>query len=108
MKSFLLFILFLFNCQVSWYHTRVSPNKTAEIPLSEGENILAEAGTSCFFSILKFQESVSSNDFTQGNLPLIDTQFIENIRTNLKLKIQIQDISNKFMEFLNHGLISKS
>lgn len=86
MKIYFIFLFFLFNCQVSWYHTRVSPNKTAEIPLSEGENILAEAGTSCFFSILKFQESVSSNDFTQGNQPLIDTQFIENIRTNLKLK----------------------
>ncbi|EKJ86638.1 hypothetical protein LEP1GSC017_1942 [Leptospira meyeri serovar Hardjo str. Went 5] len=86
MKSFLFFPIFLLNCQVSWYHTRVSPNQSREIPIAQGGNLFGETGTSCFFSNLKFQESDSSNEFTQTNLPLIDTQFIENIRTNLKLK----------------------
>ncbi|MCG6139835.1 hypothetical protein [Leptospira mtsangambouensis] len=86
MKFYFIFLFFLFHCQVSWYHTRVSSNQSGDIPISEGGIVLGETGTSCFFSILKFQESGSSNELTQSNLPLIDTQFIENIRTNLKLK----------------------
>lgn len=86
MKFYFIFLFFLLNCQVSWYHTRINPNQSGEIPIAEGGTLLGETGTSCFFSILKFQESGSSNELTQSNLPLIDTQFIENIRTNLKLK----------------------
>ncbi|MGE8720536.1 hypothetical protein ACO2KH_04310 [Leptospira terpstrae] len=86
MKYFFIFLFCLLNCQVSWYHTRASKNEAAEIPVAEGENILGEPGTSCFISSIKFQEVDSTNDSTQKLNPIIDTQFIENIRTNLKLK----------------------
>ncbi|TGK96298.1 hypothetical protein EHQ30_06745 [Leptospira brenneri] len=86
MRFYLFLIVFLCNCQVSWYHTRVSPGSDTELPISQGPNLLNEPGTSCFFSIMKFQESGSINESGQGNVSFIDSQFIENIRTNLKLK----------------------
>lgn len=86
MKCSFVFLIFLFNCQVSWYHTRVSKNEAAEIPISEAESLLSEPGTSCFISSVKFKESDSVNNNFQTNPPLIDSQFIENLRTNLKLK----------------------
>lgn len=86
MKYSFVFLFFFFNCQASWYHTRVSKNEAAEIPVAEGENILGEPGTSCFISSIKFQEVDSTNDSAPKLNPMIDTQFIENIRTNLKLK----------------------
>ncbi|TGL44412.1 hypothetical protein [Leptospira perdikensis] len=86
MKSYLVLFFFLCNCQISWYHTRVSPNPGNELPLSEGPNVLGEAGTSCFVSIMKFKEANSANEISPENSGAIDPQFIENIRTNLKLK----------------------
>lgn len=86
MRFYLFLILLLCNCQVSWYHTRVSPGSDTELPLSQGPNLLSEPGTSCFFSIMKFQESGSANEHAPENLSFVDPQFIENIRTNLKIK----------------------
>ncbi|MCW7488578.1 hypothetical protein [Leptospira meyeri] len=86
MKFSFIILIFLLNCQVSWYHTRISPGSDTELPISQGPNLLNEPGTSCFFSIMKFQESGSINESGQGNVSFIDSQFIENIRTNLKLK----------------------
>lgn len=86
MRFYLFLILLLCNCQVSWYHTRVSPGSDTELPISQGPNLLSEPGTSCFFSIMKFQESGSANEHAPENLSFVDPQFIENIRTNLKIK----------------------
>ncbi|TGM52440.1 hypothetical protein [Leptospira vanthielii] len=86
MKSYLVLFLFLCNCQISWYHTRVSPSPGTELPLPEGPNLLRETGTSCFISQIKFKEVGAIDENFIGNFPAIDSQFIENIRTNLKLK----------------------
>ncbi|WP_244241936.1 hypothetical protein [Leptospira kanakyensis] len=86
LKSCFVFFLLLFNCHISWYHTRVSPNTTSELPLSDAPNLVGDFGTSCFVSVLKFQEVGSPEENSPANIQAIDTQFIENIRTNLKLK----------------------
>ncbi|MCW7491729.1 hypothetical protein ND861_03590 [Leptospira sp. 2 VSF19] len=86
MKFFFIFLILLFNCQVSWYHTRVSKNEAKEMPISEAESVLADSGTACFISSIKFQEQELSNESSTKLNSMIDTQFIENIRTNLNLK----------------------
>ncbi|TGK82047.1 hypothetical protein EHQ24_12300 [Leptospira noumeaensis] len=86
MKFFYIFLIFFFNCQISWYHTRVSPNQSAELPLSEAPKLGGDFGTSCFVSIVKFQEVGSPEENSPANIQAIDSQFIENIRTNLNLK----------------------
>ncbi|XDD46671.1 hypothetical protein AB3N60_00845 [Leptospira sp. WS39.C2] len=86
MKSAFIFLIFLCNCQVSWYHTRIIPNQTSERQISEHQPILEETGTACFISKYKFEESDPSYEYDETNQHQIDSQFIENIRTNLKLK----------------------
>lgn len=86
MKSLFIILFFLFNCQMSWYHTRVSKNEAAEIPIANTESVFGDSGTACFISSIKFQEVGATKESTLNLNPIIDTQFIENIRTNLNLK----------------------
>ncbi|WP_322113893.1 hypothetical protein [Leptospira bandrabouensis] len=86
MKFYFLILIFFLNCQVSWYHTRVSKNEAKETQISEAENVFGDPGTACFISSLKFQGLETTGDSALKLNPIIDTQIIENIRTNLKLK----------------------
>ncbi|TGL86436.1 hypothetical protein EHQ68_14030 [Leptospira congkakensis] len=86
MKFFYILLFLLFNCQASWYHTRVSTNQSAELPLSESQKLFEEPGTTCFITTTMFSEVGSPEEISQTSIPTIDSQFIENIRTNLKLK----------------------
>ncbi|TGL65316.1 hypothetical protein [Leptospira jelokensis] len=86
MKSFYLLIVFLFNCQISWYHTRVSKNKGNEIPISEGETVLNGNGTACFISTIPYASAAKNPINFMNSQSMMDVQFIENLRTNLNLK----------------------
>lgn len=86
MKSFYLLIVFLFNCQISWYHTRVSKNNGNEIPISEGETVFDGNGTACFISTIPYASAAKNPSTIINSQWMMDVQFIENLRTNLNLK----------------------
>ncbi|MCW7461203.1 hypothetical protein [Leptospira limi] len=86
MKFYFFLFLFLYQCQISWYHTRVSKDKGHEIPISESESVFARNGVSCFISSIPFQMESENSQTYLASEKQIDFQFIENIRTNLKLK----------------------
>lgn len=86
MKFYFFLFLFLYQCQISWYHTRVSKDKGIEIPISESESVFERNGVSCFISSIPFQMEFENSQTNLVSDKQIDFQFIENIRTNLKLK----------------------
>ncbi|MCW7505540.1 hypothetical protein [Leptospira paudalimensis] len=86
MKIHFFLFLFLYQCQISWYHTRLSKDKGNEIPISESDSVLERNGVSCFISSIPFQMESENSQSNLVSDKQIDFQFIENIRTNLKLK----------------------
>ncbi|TGM36583.1 hypothetical protein EHQ75_15745 [Leptospira levettii] len=86
MKIYFFLFLFLYQCQISWYHTRVSINHGDEIPISQTGPVFNESGTTCFISSIPFAMEGENPSTKLSTRPIIDRQFIENLRTNLNLK----------------------
>ncbi|WP_167881262.1 hypothetical protein [Leptospira levettii] len=86
MKIYFFLFLFLYQCQISWYHTRVSINHGDETPISLAGPVFNESGTTCFISSIPFAMEGENPKTTLSTKPIIDRQFIENLRTNLNLK----------------------